>query len=459
VIDPRTLRGQLGLAYAGALLVALILFALVALVFADRAQRAALDERLRVAGTAVATVVDVRHGRLVLDPDDRIQVDMILGNRVNGLVVDLHYGAYASSMRHAPAAIRVLADDPRERYADVMAAGVQQRALITPVPPTGTPRGDVVVWWDAGGIVDLDRRLAIGFALAIPIVAALAVVLGGAIAARGLRPLAKLADVASEIEEYDLSVRIGLANRDDELGRLCATFDRMLDRLEAAFDRQRRFTSDASHELRAPLSVIRAEADLMLRRARSPHEYERALQSIAAQADDLEALTRELLSAARADAGLRDGLTVVDIGGLAGDAAAGLTALAQQRGVRIHVELAADARARGDAGAVRRVAVALLHNALRYANRQVDLAVVSVNGHVRLSVADDGAGFSDAALLHATERFWRDDPARGRGDDRGGSGLGLSIVEAIVVAMGGTLRTTNRPEGGAFVVVDVPAAN
>ena len=75
------------------------------------------------------------------------------------------------------------------------------------------------------------------------------------------------------------------------------------------------------------------------------------------------------------------------------------------------------------------------------------------------NVADDGAGFSDAALLHATERFWRDDPARGRGDDRGGSGLGLSIVEAIVVAMGGTLRTTNRPEGGAFVVVDVPAAN
>jgi signal transduction histidine kinase len=460
VIDPRTLRGRLGLAYAAALLVALVACALLTLGFVDRAQRAALDDRLRIAGSAVATVVDVRHGRVVLDPDDRVQVDLILGNRVNGLIVDRRYGAYASSVTRPPAAIRALADDPASRFATLTSGGAELRALVTPIPPGGPPVGDVVVWWDGDAIAELDRRLALGFALAIPLVAALATVLGGAIAARGLRPLVRLADVASEIEAHDLSGRIGLERSDDELGRLCATFDRMLDRLEAAFARQRQFTSDASHELRAPLSVIRAEADLMLRRRRTPAEYERALRSIADQADDLEALTRELLAAARADAEMPPP-GIVDVGRAAGEAAARLAALADQRRVTIRAALAPDARARGDAGALRRVAIALLHNALRFAHGEVELAVARENGSVRLTVGDDGAGFSAAALEHATERFWRDDPARARDAqsraEEGGSGLGLSIAAAIVVAMGGTLRTANRDGGGALVTVDVPA--
>jgi signal transduction histidine kinase len=458
VIDPRTLRGQLSLGYAGALLVLLVACALFTLWFVDRAQRAALDQQLQIAGKAVGAIVDVRHGRIKLDADDRVQIGDILGNQVNEIVADRRGRTYASSVAHVPPGIAALVADPRSRVVTVPGSGAALRAVVAPVPLGRPAVGSVVVWGDTASIVALDRSLALGYAVAIPLVVALAIVLGGAIAARGLRPLVRLADIAAEIEEHDLSARIGTSDRDDELGRLCATFDRMLDRLEAAFARQRRFTSDASHELRAPLSVIRAEADLMLRRARTPEEYERALRSIADQADELESLTRELLAAARADAGMA-APQLVDVGRAAGEAAERLAPLARRRQIAIHTRLAAEARTRGDAGALRRIATVLLHNALRYANGEVELVVARHNGSVRLSVGDDGAGFSPTALLHATERFWRDDPSRARSPDGRdvGSGLGLSIAEAIVAAMGGTLRTANRDEGGALVTVDVPA--
>ncbi|MBV8579373.1 MAG: HAMP domain-containing histidine kinase, partial [Candidatus Eremiobacteraeota bacterium] len=337
------------------------------------------------------------------------------------------------------------------------------RVAVVAVPPGRRTLGVAFVWHDLDLVTDLDRRLTLAFGIAIPIIAAFAVVAGSAVAARGLRPLVAMAEIASEIEAHDLSRRIAIPLRDDELGRLVATFDRMLDRLQSAFERQRRFTGDASHELRAPLSVIRAEADLMLRRPRSGDEYRRALEAIAVQADDLEALTRDLLAAARAESAPAESGDVVDLAVIAGEAADRLAVLAGSRGIALARSLPPGALIRGDGDALRRATVCLLHNALKYGRHEgtVTVAVEADENRVRLVVADDGPGFSDAALDHATERFWRDDPARGRADGNGeasGSGLGLSIAAAIVQSAGGTLTLTNRREGGASAVVELPSA-
>ncbi len=159
-----------------------------------------------------------------------------------------------------------------------------------------------LIWQDFSVVSAIDRQLEIVFALAIPLIVAFAVFAGNLVAARGLEPLRELANVASAIEALDLSQRLDVPPTRDELGLLCATFNRMLDRLEEAFGRERRFSSDASHELRAPLAVILAEADLTLRRRREPRRVRaRAANDIAVQVGRPGSdFTRDLLAEARA---------------------------------------------------------------------------------------------------------------------------------------------------------------
>ncbi|HEY4441183.1 MAG TPA: ATP-binding protein [Candidatus Elarobacter sp.] len=450
-MNPRTLRGQLALAYAGLFLIVLIAFSAVTLALVDSIGRSSLDERLLTAGRAVAAIVDERHGRVTIEDKDREQFERIAAGRLDAAVFDPFGGLVLSTVVAVPPEIAAVADGP-PGLTTVRAAGASLRVARVWAPPRGG-HGRILVWRDLDAVEELDRRLAVTFAIAIPIVALIAVAAGSAVAARGLRPLVALAELASEIEAHDLSRRIAIPQRDDELGRLCATFDRMLDRLEEAFARERRFTADASHELRAPLSVIRAEADLMLRRARTPEEYQRALRSIAMQADELETLTRDLLAAARGDANAGDP-AATDLGAAAAAAADQLAPLAAMQHVTVRREIGADAPVRGDAAALRRVVVALLDNAIRHArpNGTVEVQVARADGTVRLCVADDGAGFTAEALAHATERFWRDDPAR----TRTGTGLGLSIADAIVRAAGGRLVLSNSPDGGALVAAEFP---
>ncbi|HWT06381.1 MAG TPA: ATP-binding protein, partial [Xanthomonadales bacterium] len=330
------------------------------------------------------------------------------------------------------------------------------RVFTAPVTRRGTRIGSVAVWRDADSIAALDRSVALAFALAIPVLAALAVLAGGAIARRGLAPLDRIAGLASEIEAHDLSARLELPPRADELGRLAATFDRMLDRLQHAFDRERRFTSDASHELRAPLSLIRAEADLALRKDRTGAEYRAALETIASEADALEALTRDLLTVARADAnGAAAPVTAIDLSDVAHDAVQRLAVLAAERGVRIDVDAAANATVLAERDGLTRAVITLLHNAIKYASDAGTVEVrVTRNGDlVELCVSDDGRGFSAEGLRRAFDRFWRDDETR----SLPGSGLGLAIAKATVERLGGAIAIANGDGGGAVVRLRFPA--
>lgn len=448
MIDPRTLRGRLGLGYAIALLAALTGFAIVTLVMVDRTQRAALDQQLAVAVRTLVMIPDVRGGHVSLDRGDLADFRRVTSSHIDAALLDAHGTILAASaplpkVGTATTALFTAPGDIR-----VEASTIERNDVVV---------GEALAWHALGPVADVDRRLAIAFGIAIPTVAVLAIVLGGIVVSRALRPLTTLAALASEIEAHDLSARIGAPPGKDELARLCTTFDKMLSRLEAAFERQRRFTSDASHELRAPLSVIRAEADLMIRKQRTPEEYERALRSIAAHADELEALVRDLLAAARAEAIYGD--EPIDVCGVAEAALDRLAPLARARGVRFVRDLD-PTFVRGDATALRRALQCVVHNALTFSPRgaAVSVAVERRDGAARIVVADNGPGFSAEALEHATERFWRDEHVRSnRDDDAAGSGLGLSIVDTIVRSCGGLLQLGNRPRGGAVVTIMLPA--
>jgi signal transduction histidine kinase len=285
--------------------------------------------------------------------------------------------------------------------------------------------------------------------------ALLAASLGGyALAAGALRPVEALRRRAEAVTPGEPS-ELPVPPAGDEVSRLAVTLNEMLARLQAAVEHERRFVADASHELRTPLALLRTELDLALRRPRSREELESALRSAAEETQRLSRLADDLLLSARADQGavpLRR--EVVAAGGLLGDAAARFTSRASRLGRELRVEetgLQVDA----DPLRVGQALVNLVDNALTHGAGTVVLAAEERDGLVELHVRDGGAGFPPDFRPRAFDRFSRADEARGRG----GSGLGLSIVELVARAHGGAAALGDAPSGGADVWIALPRAS
>jgi len=284
--------------------------------------------------------------------------------------------------------------------------------------------------------------------------ALLAACLGGyALAAGALRPVEVLRRRAEAVTAGEPS-RLPVPPAGDEVSRLAQTLNDMLARLQAAFEHERRFVADASHELRTPLALLRTELDLALRRPRSREELESALRSAAEETQRLSRLADDLLLIARADQGpLPMRREVVAAGDLLADAATRFSSSSSSLGRDLLVEPTA-LHVDADPLRVGQALVNLVDNALTYGEGAVELAAEERDGLVELHVRDAGSGFPDDFRARAFDRFSRADEAR----SRGGSGLGLSIVELVARAHGGGAGLRNRPSGGADVWLSLPSA-
>ncbi|HEY7994289.1 MAG TPA: HAMP domain-containing sensor histidine kinase [Candidatus Eremiobacteraceae bacterium] len=453
----RTLHGRLTLAYAAALFLALCVFAGVSAFFLIQQYQAALDARLRATANALVAIGLEAGAGLHFDSSDDTQIDHDVTPRLDGAVFRRDGSIVMTTSSGVPPGVRNAVNESVQptSVATVETGSGSVRLVVSKLIVDGRAIGSVAVWASTEPLEDFQRILAIVFIVAIPVVVAAAIFSAGYVTRRGLEPLRDIAALATRIEATDLSRRLKPSSEQDELGSLSATFDRMLDRLQAAFERQRRFTADASHELRAPLSVIRAESDLALRRTRESAEYIRALETIASESDRLEELIDDLLVVARAEGGPPLVETAVDLAPLVSQAATRLGAVGEARGVKVEPSVTPEAFVKGDPIALARVPLALLHNGVKYARAggSVRVSLTHDNGTVRLVVEDDGPGFTVDGLRRATDRFWRDDLGRGRD----GSGLGLSIVRAIVEQSGGAIVLANAPGSGAQVSVSFPA--
>jgi signal transduction histidine kinase len=282
--------------------------------------------------------------------------------------------------------------------------------------------------------------------------ALLAACFGGYLLTAGaLRPVEALrrrAEAVTAGEPADLPV----PESDDEISRLAVTLNDMLARLQAAFEHERRFVADASHELRTPLALLQTELDLALRRPRTHEELESALRSAAEETQRLVRLAEDLLLIARADQGpLPIRREEVDADELLADVASRFATRAEILGREIRVETSG-LRLDVDPLRVEQALANMLDNALVYGEGTVELRALEVGDHIELHAVDEGRGFPEQFRERAFDRFTRADEAR----SRGGSGLGLSIVELVAHAHGGTVGVQNRPRGGADVWLSLP---
>ena len=299
--------------------------------------------------------------------------------------------------------------------------------------------------------------------LAMSIAVLAAVIATGTVLARSaLRPVSTALQMAQQIGEAIGGRRLPHPGTDDEIGRLVSTLNAMLDRLERSINAHRRFTADAAHELRTPLSRLRSELEIALRRPRSSEEYRDVLRSGVDETVRLTELTDALLTLARLDSDQTDWPPNAPFGVTADALEAECRRVqteADRRRVEVVVEASPRLEVRVPPGLLALLLGNLLQNAIKFSpsGGRVIARVVAVNGEAVLSISDSGPGIPAAHLPRIFDRFFRGDPARSSDDP--GFGLGLSICYAIADRYHGRIEVVPNPVGGSVFSARLPLAS
>jgi signal transduction histidine kinase len=345
---------------------------------------------------------------------------------------------------------------PGNRCAKVEPPGYNEDFIFAaaPVRQTAAVHGgatEVVVGRPLVDVLDSTRFVTRVLVIGVPV---MLLIVGGVtwiVTGRMMAPVTAIRREVDEISAAELHRRVPAAPGRDEIGRLAATMNRMLDRLQRAQDSQRRFVSDASHELRSPIASIRQHAEVAL-----AHPDRSSLEDLAATvlAENLriQRLVDDLLLLARTDEQhFHLPTSPVDLDDLV---LAEAQRLREATNLLIDTSAVSAGQVVGDEASLRRMILNLGENSARYARERIVLAVSEAEGQVVLTVSDDGPGIPPADRERVFERFVRLTTARGRGD--GGSGLGLSIVAEITRLHSGTVRALGSPLGGATFEVRLP---
>jgi heavy metal sensor kinase len=300
------------------------------------------------------------------------------------------------------------------------------------------------------------------FAWVIPIAIFLASLGGYFLARKSLAPVVAMSSQAGRISAKNLHERLPIQNAKDELGRLAASFNELLERVDQSFERQRRFMSDASHELRTPAAILRGESEVALSRTERPaEEYRESLTVLNAEAQRLTQIVEDLFTLTRADAGqypLSPHEFYLDE--LVADCTHAARSLASAKQISLTCEVPEELLIRADEALLRRMILNLLDNAIKYtpAGGRVTVSCGRSGAEYALSVTDSGEGIPAELQQRVFERFFRVDKARTRSEqDGGGAGLGLSIARWIAEAHHGRLILARSDSSGSTFSALLPA--
>ena len=475
----RTIRGRLAVGYAVLLGATTVLFATATYSVQGSGKYGDLDVRVRVESDLINGILtEAYRARTTVVAPDPVTGDLGLTEDVASLLeavrgyvvvlgdsgIILFVSPEARALPYTTVQELVdLGDEPgrtghfgvatldqpigRLRYyaRPVTNAGSQVTALVSGVPTAGFVPLLTAMMWTA------------------PFVIATSLLVGFVLVGRTLRPVEEIIDEIQAITDgRSLHRRLASPEAHDELARLTTTLNQMLGRLERSFTTLRRFTADASHELKTPLTVLRAGIERSLTHPKASPEMLETLEETLVEVNRMAELVDSLLTLARADEGraplhldqldLRDLLRELqETAGLLGEQA--------HVDVTVHVPTL-PARMYADRSRLRQLCMNLLTNAVKYTppGGSVDVETEFAEGHIILRVRDTGLGIAPGDLPHIFDRFWRADPARSRTGARPGAGLGLAISKWIAEAHGGTIRAQSRPGRGTTFTVTLPRA-
>lgn len=452
-----TLRMRLTAWYTLFMALTLILFGGYLYFRLEQSLLAQMDTALQVAASQAITNLDEENGYLAFQNTETSQ---LMAERLSqtGFAVRLvtphgtiqdGFGRYKEIPLFIPMATG---------YQTVGTGEVHWRIYSQPVP---SPSGATVAWLQvAQSLASLQEavsNLRTQMLLGLPFVVVLAGLGGYWLADRALRPVDYITRTAQAISASQLSQRIGYVGPQDEIGRLATTFDQMLDRLQAAFEREQRFTADAAHELRTPLTILKGQMGMLLSRPRTVIEYESALHDLEGEVDRLIRLNTDLLLLARLDQKrLPWKPQEIDLSELLHVTVEQMLPLAKDKRLRVSETIPSGLLVLGDPDYLIRLFLNLLDNAVKYtpSGGQVSLQAGRDQETIWVAVSDTGPGIPPEHLSHIFERFYRVEEARSR--YTGGAGLGLAIAYEIARWHGGTIHVRSELGSGTTFIVYLP---
>jgi heavy metal sensor kinase len=342
--------------------------------------------------------------------------------------------------------------------------GIEERMTSGPnvlvqVVPVRVPGGKHIIV-EVGALYEPIEQVLHGlmliFGIGLPLVVIIAVFGAQVLIRRAFQPVKTITRQAERISYRNLFERLPVVNTGDEIERLTLALNRMMARLEAAFQHVNRFSADVSHELRTPLTILRGELEAATRNL-SREEFLDVIGSSLEETERLQKIVEQLLALAKLDSGdFQLEFSRIDLGKLVTSTAEQMRLLAEEKSIQLRYEIEPGVRVKGEPSRLTQLIVNLLGNAISYTGEGGDivLSVAGENQSAIFEVSDNGIGIPADALPHVFERFYRADKARSR--DCGGSGLGLSIVKAICTAHRGEVSIESTEGIGTRVSVCLP---
>jgi heavy metal sensor kinase len=458
----QTLRFRFALWVAGLLCAVLIVFSSFVYLSLKNGLLTAVDDSLQLSAIQANAAVNFENGQINFSdsvPEGPTASDLVergLTIRIlspQGNIIEA-FGPYRN-LPFSPSSLSTAQQNQSEFFTITdLTESEPVRFYSAPIIQNGSLAGIVQVAQSLGPVDDTLTRLLTTILLGIPLLIVIAGLGGYFLAARALAPIDKMTRTAQRISAEDLSARLDLPGTNDEVGRLAATFDQMIQHLDEAFRRERRFTADASHELRTPLAAMQAIISVIREEPRSPEDYEFALDDLAEETDRLRTLTEDLLRLARNDTNNSYEFEPLDLSTLLTDLTESLQPLVEKKGLVLKSEIVDNLTITGDSDALIRLFVNLLDNAIKYTPEGEITCCLrhTSDGFVEVSITDSGSGIPEEDLPHIFKRFYRVEQSR----STRGSGLGLSIASQIAQAHGGNIIATSTVGKGATFLVRLP---
>lgn len=476
----RSIRGRLAVWFAAAMGATVMAFA-ASIYLVQRAQSGAeLDSRVRLETNLIAAILSESYlagepvvirdpitGQPSLAPDVSALFEGVQGF-VMVLLSDgdvLFVSREARALRFPAPQLSDLVGRPGAAgtfgFIDLGAGLGRVRYYVQPVTDAGPDVGRVVVGISTSATDIGLRRLLAAMLLIAPVVVAVSTLVGYALVGRALKPVDSIVDEVEAITDgRSLHRRLAQADTGDEIARLTSTLNQMLVRLERSFALLRRFTADASHELKTPLTVLRSGIERAITHPGVPPDLLEVLEETLMELNRMTEMVDSLLTLARVDEGRAPlHLDEVDLREILSEVAETANILGEQATVEVAVEVPQEpVIVQVDRSRVRQLLMNLLTNAIKYTppGGGVWIDSATPNGQVVLSVRDSGIGIAPGDLPHVFDRFWRADQARSRTGQRPGAGLGLAICKWIAEAHGGSITVQSRSGRGTTFTVTLP---
>lgn len=458
------IKWRLTIWYGAVLSLILIIFASGIFIYFKNSLQESIDAKIRSIGEVLSSSMTDTHNTSVFGNFERY-LENVLGKKPKGKFIQImdssgRIGAKMSDIEGEalPTSFSALERAMRGEvvYETIERTSPRLRMITIPIVENKKVTSVVQVGTSLEDFDETIKKLLLIMIISIPSSICVTIIVGYFMAKKALRPVDQIRRAAVKISSSNLDERIDIVGRRDELGRLAETFNAMIGRLKDAFQRINQFSIDVSHELKTPLTILKGETEVALRKEREKQDYQELLKSNLEEIDRMSCIIDDLLLLSKADTKeIKLNVEDVALRDLVMDVCMDMKVVADKKGVELETSELEDIRLKGDELKLRRMLLNVVENGIKYshAGGKVSVSSYANNGYAKIDIMDNGIGISEEDIKYIFDRFYRADRSRKR---ESGSGLGLSISRWIAEAHKGSIEVKSQSSQGSMFTIKLP---